>query len=109
MGETNTHYKVRQYVQRKFIDIGSTAPGFTPTGDTFCSDYIYLRTGEMYFVAAEALYRAGKESEAKTMLTTIMKTRNPKYETSATSDALYKKLNFKSVLKCGVKVVVYLT
>ena len=32
----NTHYKVRQYVQRKFIDIGSTAPGFTPTGDTFC-------------------------------------------------------------------------
>ncbi len=35
LGETNTHYKVRQYVQRKFIDIGSTAPGFTPTGDTF--------------------------------------------------------------------------
>lgn len=35
MGEANTHYKVRQYVQRKFIDVGSTAPGFTPTGDTF--------------------------------------------------------------------------
>ncbi len=49
------HYKVRQYVQRKFIDIGSTAPGFTPTGDTFCSDYIYLRTGEMYFVAARSI------------------------------------------------------
>ena len=64
LGEANTHYKVRQYVQRKFIDVGSTAPGFTPTGDTFCSDYIYLRTGEMYFVAAEALYRAGKENEA---------------------------------------------
>ena len=94
-GETNTHYKVRQYVQRKFIDIGSTAPGFTPTGDTFCSDYIYLRTGEMYFVAAEALYRAGKESEAKTMLTTIMKTRNPKYETSATSDALLQEIELQ--------------
>ena len=95
LGETNTHYKVRQYVQRKFIDIGSTAPGFTPTGDTFCSDYIYLRTGEMYFVAAEALYRAGKESEAKTMLTTIMKTRNPKYETSATSDALLQEIELQ--------------
>ena len=93
--ETNTHYKVRQYVQRKFIDIGSTAPGFTPTGDTFCSDYIYLRTGEMYFVAAEALYRAGKENEAKTMLTTIMKTRNPKYETSATSDALLQEIELQ--------------
>lgn len=108
MGEANTHYKVRQYVQRKFIDVGSTAPGFTPTGDTFCSDYIYLRTGEMYFVAAEALYRAGKESEAKTMLTTIMKTRNPNMKHPQQVMHFYKKLNFKSVLKCGVKVVVYL-
>ena len=51
--ESNSHYNVRQYIQCKFVDVGSLG-----TGDTFCSDYIYLRTGEMYFVAAEALYRS---------------------------------------------------
>ena len=47
--ESNSHYNVRQYIQCKFVDVGSLG-----TGDTFCSDYIYLRTGEMYFVAGGA-------------------------------------------------------
>ncbi len=58
------------------------------TGDVFASDYIYLRTGEMYFVAAEALYRANKPDEAKNMLNEIMKTRNPNYNFNGTGQAL---------------------
>ena len=38
---------------------------------------------------------SGCENEAKTMLTTIMKTRNPKYETSATSDALLQEIELQ--------------
>lgn len=87
---TSSHAKVKQYIQRKFMDVGSIG-----TGDTFCSDYIYFRTGEMYFVAAEALYRANKEAEAKTMLTTIMKTRNPQYATTANGDDLLKEIELQ--------------
>ena len=43
------------------------------------------------------------------MLTTIMKTRNPKYETSATSDALLQEIELQKRIESGVKVVVYLT
>lgn len=85
--ESNTHYKYRQYIQVKFLDVATTG-----TGDTFASDYIFLRTGEMYFVAAEALFRAGNEAEAKTMLMEIMKTRDPEYATTATGDALLQEI-----------------
>ena len=85
--EKDPHYAFRQYIQCKFMDVASVG-----TGDTFCSDYIYFRTGEMYFVAAEALYRAGKEAEAKSMLTTIMKTRDSEYATTATGEALLEEI-----------------
>lgn len=88
--ESNSHYNVRQYIQCKFVDVGSLG-----TGDTFCSDYIYLRTGEMYFVAAEALYRAGKTAEAKTMLETIMQTRVPGYTCGKSGDALLEEIEIQ--------------
>ena len=90
VAESNSHYNVRQYIQRKFVDVGSLG-----TGDTFCSDYIYLRTGEMYFVAAEALYRAGKTAEAKTMLETIMQTRVPGYTCDKSGDALLEEIEIQ--------------
>lgn len=87
LGEKDPLYNYRQYVQVKFLDIATLGKG-----DTFASDYIFLRTGEMYFVAAEALYRAGKEAEAKSMLTTIMETRIPEYKTTATGEALLNEI-----------------
>lgn len=85
--EKDPLYNYRQYVQVKFLDVATLGKG-----DTFASDYIFLRTGEMYFVAAEALYRAGKEAEAKSMLTTIMETRIPEYKTTATGEALLNEI-----------------
>lgn len=83
LSEKDPNYNVKQYIQTKFSDTSTMG-----TGDVFASDYIYLRTGEMYFVAAEALYRANKLDEAKNMLNEIMKTRNPKYEFNGTGQAL---------------------
>lgn len=90
VAENNSHYNFRQYIQQKFIDVGSKG-----TGDTFSSDYIFLRTGEMYFVAAEALYRAGKENEAKAMLTSIMTTRDANYEVTVSGDELLKEIEIQ--------------
>lgn len=90
LDEKSSHFKVKQYVQKKFVDVKSLG-----RGDLFASDYIYLRTGEMYFVAAEALYMAGKEGEAKNMLETIMKTRDPNYKTSATGNALLEEIKIQ--------------
>ena len=72
--EDNPHFKVQQYVQKKFVDVGSLGKG-----DTFTSDYIYIRTGEMYFVAAEALYNLGRIEEAKQFLLEIVQSRDPEY------------------------------
>ena len=87
VGEKNPHFKYKQYIQIKFQDVSTRG-----TGDVFASDYIFLRTGEMYFVAAEALYRAGNEAEAKNMLMEIMKTRDPKFATTATGVALLNEI-----------------
>lgn len=83
LSEKDPNYSVKQYIQTKFSDTSTMG-----TGDVFASDYIYLRTGEMYFVAAEALYRANKPDEAKNMLNEIMKTRNPNYNFNGTGQAL---------------------
>lgn len=83
LSEKDPNYNVKQYIQTKFSDTSTMG-----TGDVFASDYIYLRTGEMYFVAAEALYRANKPDEAKNMLNEIMKTRNPNYNFNGTGQAL---------------------
>ena len=82
--EKNSHYKFKQYIQKKFVDVG-----------LFQSDYIYLRTGEMYFVAAEALYLVGKERDAKAKLLEIMKTRNPDYSVSFSGAALLEEIKLQ--------------
>lgn len=75
--EDNPHYHVQQYIQKKFVDVGSLGKG-----GTFTSDYIYLRTAEMYFVAAEAFANLGKNAEAQKLLEEVVKSRNPDYSAS---------------------------
>lgn len=87
VSEKNAHYPLRQYIQKKFMDTGTTG-----TDDTFCSDYIYFRTGEMYFVGAEALYRAGKQAEAKAKLEEVMRTRVPGYTCNKTGNELLEEI-----------------
>ena len=58
----------------------------------FTSDVIYMRTAEMYYVAAEAYYLAGNTTKAQEALTTIMATRVPGYICTSTGEALYKEI-----------------
>lgn len=90
LAEKDPLYKFAKYVQCKFVDVGSQKKG-----DTFSSDYIYFRTGEMYFVAAEALFMAGDEAGAKAKLEEVMKTRNPEYTVSVAGDALLEEIKLQ--------------
>lgn len=76
-----------QYIQNKFRDAYMTG-----TGDPFTSAIIYFRSGEQYFVAAEAYYLAGNEAKAKEMLNKVMATRVPGYSCTLGGDALYKEI-----------------
>lgn len=87
---TDPFLKHAKYVQTKFVDVAIKGKG-----DVFSSDYIYLRTGEMYFVAAEALYMAGNEEGARAKLREVMMTRNPQYNTSATGTALLDEIKLQ--------------
>ena len=49
----------------------------------------------MYFVAAEALYRAGNPAEAKTMLETVMATRVEGYTCEKTGEALLQEIELQ--------------
>ncbi|WP_319504031.1 RagB/SusD family nutrient uptake outer membrane protein [Bacteroides graminisolvens] len=89
LAESNALYKYSAYVQKKFIDVGSQG------GDVFSSDYIYLRTGEMYFLEAEALFMAGDESGAKAKLSSIMLTRDPQYSVTVSGDALLDEIKLQ--------------
>jgi hypothetical protein len=90
LNEKDPLYQYGKYVQRKFMDVSTVG-----TGDVFSSDYIYLRTGEMYFVAAEALFMAGDEAGAKQQLQKVMETRIPGYTTKATGSALLDEIKLQ--------------
>ncbi len=76
------------YIQNKFRD-----SYLTGTGDPFTSAMIYFRSGEMYFVAAEAFYLNNDETAARTMLNKVMETRIPGYSCNDKSgDELYKEI-----------------
>ncbi|MDL2214738.1 RagB/SusD family nutrient uptake outer membrane protein [Dysgonomonas sp. OttesenSCG-928-M03] len=90
LGSKDPQYNYAKYVQRKYVDVGTLG-----TGDIFASDYIYLRTAEMYFVGAEALYMAGKTAEAKQMLEEVMKTRVQGYTANLSGDALLEEIKIQ--------------
>jgi hypothetical protein len=68
-----------KYVQVKFrFSSPATALG----------DIIWMRVEEMYLTEAEALCRQDRFTEAQTLLTELIKTRNPDYATSKTGNNL---------------------
>lgn len=75
------------YIQNKYRDAYITG-----TGDPFTSAIIYFRTGEMYFVAAEAYYLNGDETNAKRMLNAVMSTRIPGYSFTGSGSQLYDEI-----------------
>lgn len=82
--ETVNGVKLPKFTSKKYVDRG----GLT-------SDYIYMRTAEMHFLKAEALYNDGNKSGAKDALETIMKTRIPGYTTSKTDAALLEEIQIQ--------------
>lgn len=82
-------YGFDKYIVGKFRDIYMTTMG---TADPFTSDVIYMRTGEMYFVAAEAYALNHEEGKAQQALNAVMSTRLPGYSCSLTGDALLEEI-----------------
>lgn len=56
--------------------------------DQWLQDYIYMRAAEMYLIEAECYARLGRESDAKSVMTELMATRDPAWNSSATVDEI---------------------
>ena len=56
------------------------------TVSNICSDFIYFRTSEVRLMLAEAQYQAGKESDAKATLNTLLAARTKSGATTLTCD-----------------------
>ncbi len=57
-----------------------------PTPGSWVADYLYMRAAEMYLIEAEALQRqGGQDANARTLLETLIKTRNPSYSAGTLS------------------------
>src|ERR1035437_1630946 len=71
----------------------SSDPGYNqkkhqvPTAGSWAADYLYMRAAEMYLIEAEALTRQGQDATARTVLETLIKTRNPAYSAASFSGA----------------------
>ncbi|MFY7964005.1 MAG: RagB/SusD family nutrient uptake outer membrane protein [Chitinophagaceae bacterium] len=52
---------------------------------SWAADYLYMRTAEMYLIEAEAKARLGNDIGAKTVLETLIQTRNTSYSAAAYS------------------------
>lgn len=72
--DTGNSFGMPRFANLKFYD------------DTFfLGDYVFMRAAEMYFIEAEALARAGNETQAKQVLFDIMSRRDPSYVLSTRS------------------------
>ena len=56
-----------------------------PVSGSWAADYLYMRAAEMYLIEAEALARQGQDAPAKTVLESLITTRNPNYTTTSFS------------------------
>ncbi|HLP72286.1 MAG TPA: RagB/SusD family nutrient uptake outer membrane protein [Bacteroidales bacterium] len=77
--------------QRKqtFVTIGSkqrVGIKFTGWGE-WTNDYLYMRSGEMYLIEAEALARQGQDASAQDVLYSLITTRDPGYVKSTLTGA----------------------
>lgn len=85
--ETKNGYD--NYVENKFLDVYVTSNGIE---GMLTSDIIYMRSGTMCFVAAEAYYLANQPTEAKRMLEKVMATRIDGYTCDKSGQALYDEI-----------------
>lgn len=92
-----------KYLQNKYVDVANTSGG-----STFTSDVLYLRSAEMYFVAAEAYMLAGQNDKALAALKAIMSNRVPGYDFAGTGDALRDEIYTQKRIECfmdGVRLM----
>lgn len=57
-----------------------------PVSGSWAADYLYMRAAEMYLIEAEALARQTQYASARTVLESLITTRNPSYSTAAIAD-----------------------
>lgn len=93
------------YLQNKFRDIYLTTYGEV---GPFESDYIYMRSAEFYFVAAEAAYLQGNQAAAADYLNRIMVTRDPSYAFAGTGEDLYNEICIQKRIETWGEGVRYL-
>ncbi|MFZ1529432.1 MAG: RagB/SusD family nutrient uptake outer membrane protein [Ferruginibacter sp.] len=56
-----------------------------PVSGSWAADYLYMRAAEMYLIEAEALARQSQDANARTVLESLVTTRNPSYSAAAFS------------------------
>lgn len=76
-----------QLLQEKFLYNINKNPDDAKYVNSIC-DRIYMRVEEMYLLEAEALCRAGKDAEAKTVLMKLMAERDPNYTCDKSGTAM---------------------
>lgn len=58
-----------------------------PVAGSWAADYLYMSVAEMYLIEAEALNRQGNDAGSRTVLQTLITTRNPSYSATSFSGA----------------------
>ena len=56
-----------------------------PVSGSWAADYLYMRAAEMYLIEAEALARQGQDAPARTVLESLITTRNSMYSSATFS------------------------
>ncbi|MFN8264962.1 MAG: RagB/SusD family nutrient uptake outer membrane protein [Chitinophagaceae bacterium] len=58
-----------------------------PVVGSWAADYLYMRAAEMYLIEAEALARQGKNTEARTVIESLVQPRDASYSAAGFADA----------------------
>lgn len=58
-----------------------------PVSGSWAADYLYMRAAEMYLIEAEALARQTQDAAARTVLESLITTRNPAYSSASFAGA----------------------
>lgn len=73
-----------------FLSLPRVGYKFSGYGE-WTNDYLYLKSGELYLIEAEALARLGKNNDAQNIIYELTKNRNPEAKSpTETGDALIK-------------------
>lgn len=79
-----SNYSKFAYTSQKFLAESTSSP---------LGDVPFMRVAEMYLIEAEALYKLGKETESKIVLSTLEKARDTSFTSfTVTGDAYYQQI-----------------